>query len=187
MPQAFVLDYGRGDDADSAYRQLVLLSLVTVGFGVTLLAWPHATVRVLAVLLGLWFLLAGVARVVTAFFSRRGPAQQLLSGAVGLIFIIGGAACLRDVAKGIAVLALLVGLAWIFSGLAEFVVATRASGANRSWLTALATVSVLVGLVFLLWPAPSMTVLVALTGLSALVVGVTELAFAYRLHHPVAD
>lgn len=165
----------------SPFWQLVTLGLLTIGFGVAALIWPDASVRILAVLLGVWLLASGLARVVGAFLSGRSIPREVLSGIVGLVYLMAGAACLRDVANGVLVLALMIGLAWILSGVAEFVVALDAGGARRRWLTALAAVSVAIGFGFLVWPHPSLTVLVVLTGVSALAVGSAELVFAVQL------
>ena len=51
----------------------------------------------------------------------------------------------------------------------------------RAWLCGLGSVSALVGLAFLLWPGLSLTALVLLTGISALLIGAGEVAFALHL------
>ena len=163
------------------FWEVMVLGLTSVLFGLALLAWPDASVRVLAILMGVWFMVTGAARVVAAFFSGRGIGRQLFSGIIGIVFVMGGAACLRDVARGVLVLALMIAVAWIFSGIAELVFAFRTTGMARSWLVALAAVSIMIGFAFLLWPHPSLTVMIILTGVSALILGVGELAFAFQI------
>src|SRR5689334_16512682 len=140
------------------------MGITSIVFGLAVLVWPDVTVRVYAVLTGFWLLLAGVARVVGAFRRDRGLGRQVLSGIVGVVLFCAGAACLRDVTKAVTVLALLVGLAWLLGGLVWAVLAGRATGSTRGWLTALAAGSVVLGLVFLFWPSVSLTVLVWVTG-----------------------
>ena len=58
-------------------------------------------------------MVAGAARVLGAFVSERGIGRQVLSGTVGVVLLIGGVACLRNVAKGVLI------------GIAEIVFAVR--------------------------------------------------------------
>jgi uncharacterized membrane protein HdeD (DUF308 family) len=169
------------EEASSSFVLLLVLGVASVVFGIVVLVWPQATARVLAVLVGLWLLVLGATRVIGAFVSRRGLGREILSGIVGVILLIAGVACLRDVAKGVLVLAFLVALAWIFGGLAELVIAVQAGGAVRGWLTVLAVVSIALGLVFIVYPKLSLGFLVLMMGVSALVVGVGEIVFAFKL------
>jgi uncharacterized membrane protein HdeD (DUF308 family) len=150
------------------------------------LVWPAATVRTLGVLVGIWLMVAGIARILGAFLSKRGIGRQVLSGTVGVILLIGGVACLRNVAKGVAVLAFLIALTWILSGVAEFVIAFQATGATRMWLIALAVVSIAIGLVFMLWPSLSLATIVIMTGISGLIIGIGEIAFAFQMRRSAA-
>jgi uncharacterized membrane protein HdeD (DUF308 family) len=169
------------DDVSSSFWLVFVLGTASILLGIAVLAWPGETVRVLAVLLGIWLMVMGVARIIGAFVSRRGLGRQVLSGIVGVLLVIAGVACLRDVAKGTLVLAFVIALTWIFSGLAELVVAVTATGATRAWLLLVSVLSIAIGFVFLLAPEMSLTVLVILTGVSALLVGIAEVLFAFQL------
>jgi uncharacterized membrane protein HdeD (DUF308 family) len=171
----------RHEGVDVPFWQTLALGVLSILFGVALLVWPDVTVRVLGVLVGIWLLLVGVGRIFGAFVSWRGLGWQVLSGIVGVVFVAGGVACLRDVTKGVTVLAFLIALAWIFIGLAELVAAAAASGTARVWLTVLALAAIVIGFVFLLWPAPSLTVVVVLAGITSLLIGIGEVAFAVQL------
>jgi uncharacterized membrane protein HdeD (DUF308 family) len=102
--------------------------------------------RTLGILVGIWFLVAGAARVVGAFVTKRRIGRQVVSGVVGVVFLIGGLACLRNVAKGVLVLAFILALTWLLSGMAEFVIAFHATGTTRTWLIILAIASIAIGL-----------------------------------------
>jgi uncharacterized membrane protein HdeD (DUF308 family) len=160
---------------------VLVLGITSVVFGVAVLVWPNVTVRMIGILVGLWLLVAGAARIVSAFASGRGLGRQLLSGIVGVILVIAALACLRDVAKGVLVFAFMVALAWLFSGLAAVVAGISAHGAARVGLIILGLLSVVVGLVFMLWPSLSLAVFVVMTGIGALVVGIGEIVVAFQL------
>jgi uncharacterized membrane protein HdeD (DUF308 family) len=163
------------------FWQVMVLGLTTTLFGIAVLVWPAETLRTLGVLVGIWLMILGVTRILGAFSSKQGVGRQVLSGTVGVVLLIGGAACLRNVAKGVLVLAFLIALVWILSGVAEFAIAFQTTGATRRWLVILALVSIAIGIVFLLWPTLSLTTIVLLTGISGLIVGVGEIAFALQL------
>ncbi|OLE28613.1 MAG: hypothetical protein AUG44_07040 [Actinobacteria bacterium 13_1_20CM_3_71_11] len=159
----------------------LILGIVTVLFGVVVLAWPEVTLRVLAVLVGLWLLLGGIARIIGAFLPRGSLGRQVLSGIVGVLLVAAGMACLRNLVNALALLAFLVALGWMFSGLAETVMGLQAEGATRALLLVVGVLSILAGFVFLVMPGLSLATLVLLTGISAVVLGIGELVLAFRL------
>lgn len=164
----------------SPWWLLLVLGITSILFGVAVLVWPDVTLRVMAVLVGLWLLLAGIARVVGAFVSGRGVGAQVLSGLIGLLLIVGGVACLRNLVTGLLMLATIVAFMWLFSGLSELVLAFTATGSSRTWLLLLGAVSTLIGFAFLVWPGLSLTALVVMTGIGALIIGAAEVVFAFR-------
>jgi uncharacterized membrane protein HdeD (DUF308 family) len=168
------------------FWQVMVLGVATALFGLVVLIWPAETLRTLGVLVGIWLMVAGAARVLGAFVSERGVGRQVLSGTVGVLLLIGGVACLRNVARGVLVLGLVIALAWLLSGMAEFVIAFQASGTTRTWLLVLAVVSVAIGLAFTFWPGLSLMTIVVMTGISGLVIGIGEIAFAVRMRRAVA-
>ena len=160
---------------------LLLLGAVSVLFGIAVLVWPGATLKVLAVLVGIWLLLAGTLRIVGAFLPGRGVGRQVLSGIVGVIVFIGGVVCLRNLVTALAVLALIVSLSWLFSGLSATMMAFQATGATRAGLLIVGILSIIVGLVFLFVPGLSLAAVVLLIGISAIVIGAGELVLAFQL------
>jgi uncharacterized membrane protein HdeD (DUF308 family) len=69
---------------------------------------------------------------------------------------------------------------WLFTGLSELVLAFTATGSSRAWLLLLGAVSTLIGFAFLVWPGLSLTALVVMTGIGALIIGAAEVVFAFR-------
>jgi uncharacterized membrane protein HdeD (DUF308 family) len=55
-----------------------------------------------------------------------------------------------------------------------------------TWQPTIGAVSVLAGLLFLFWPGVSLTAVVLLTGVSALVIGAGEVAHAIVMHREAA-
>jgi uncharacterized membrane protein HdeD (DUF308 family) len=161
--------------------QLVALGLATIAFGVAVLVWPHVSLRILAVFIGLWLVFVGGTRIAGAFASGPGLGRRLLWAVAGLIALIAGLMCLTDEVIGRAAVVLLVATTWLLSGLVEVAMGVRGEPGTRGWLLALGIFSTVTGLAFLVWPALSLASLVILTGVSGVVVGAAELVFAFRL------
>lgn len=161
------------------FWQTLALGVVTALFGIVVLAWPGETLRVLGALVGIWLIVAGVMRVAAALTDHHALGRRLVTGLVGAVMVVGGVACLQDVADGVVVLALIVGLAWLMTGMSEIGIGLMTHGRARVWLTTMGVASLVVGLVFVVWPSVSLAAMVLLTGISALVIGCVEIAFAF--------
>ncbi|GAA2394962.1 HdeD family acid-resistance protein [Dactylosporangium salmoneum] len=168
------------NDQTAPFWQLFTMGAVTLAFGIAVVVQPDATLRLLGVLAGAWLLVIGLMRLVGALDRKQGLTQQILDGALGVILIVVGVTCLRDSAQGIIALSVIIGLAWLLSGFAALLVGLLARGRARLALFGLAAASILVGMVFLLWPEPSVQALVLLTGITALVLGTAEMVVALQ-------
>ncbi|MEV6926285.1 DUF308 domain-containing protein [Dactylosporangium sp. NPDC051485] len=168
------------NDQSAPFWQLFTMGAVTLAFGIAVTIQPDATLLLLGVLAGGWLLVIGLMRLVGALDRKQGMTQRVLDGALGVILIVVGVTCLRDSAKGIIALSVLIGLAWLISGFAGLLVGLLARGRARIALFALAAASMAMGLVFLLWPEPSVQALVLLTGITALVIGTAEMVVALQ-------
>jgi uncharacterized membrane protein HdeD (DUF308 family) len=105
-----------------------------------------------------WFLAAGIAWVVFAFF--------ILSFNYRTVWAI----------------AVFFGIAFILGGLMEFAVAAVAPG--WKWLYVLiGTVSIVAGLIALMWPGETFLVLSAIVGWLLLFYGIIDIVFAFSTRH----
>lgn len=50
---------------------VLVLGITSFLFGITVLAWPSGSLRLMAVLVGCWLLIEGITRVIGAFLSGR--------------------------------------------------------------------------------------------------------------------
>ncbi|WP_433291796.1 HdeD family acid-resistance protein [Actinoplanes sp. CA-030573] len=167
---------------------LLITGLLGVAFGIAVLVWPDITLRVMAALAGVWLFIAGCARIIGAFLPSGSIVRNVLSGIVGIIVLIAGVICLRNVVTRLALLALLFAITWILSGLTAVIVGTQREGTERTVLIIVGVVSLIAGLVFVFAPGLSLASLVILTGISSIVVGAGEvgLAFVVRRANAVA-
>jgi uncharacterized membrane protein HdeD (DUF308 family) len=167
-------------------RHMLALGSITMVFGVAVLAWPAATLRLLGVLIGVWLIATGALRLIRTFRGGHGAEKlfdRMLSGGLGIVLVLAGAACVSNAATGVVALAVILGLAWLLSGVAEILFGLFSRGGARVWLITLGVASIGVGLLFVAWPDISSRTLVLLTGITALILGTGEVSFGWQQRH----
>jgi uncharacterized membrane protein HdeD (DUF308 family) len=166
---------------------VALRGAVAVLFGVMALVWPGITLVALVIIFGAYALVDGVFTLIAALGRRDNVAAAggsrgwlVAQGVAGIL--LGG---LTFVWPGITALALLwVIAAWaVLTGVLEIAAAVRLRRELRhEWLLVLSgALSVLFGIVLVVWPAAGALTLVVLIGVAALVFGVTLLMLGLRL------
>lgn len=166
---------------------VLITGLLGVAFGIAVLVWPDLTLRVMAALAGIWLFVAGLARTIGAFLPGGGDVvRRVFSGIVGIILLIAGVICLRNVITRLALLALIFAITWILTGLTAVLVGAQSSGGERVVLIVVGLLALAAGLIFVFAPDLSLTALVLLTGISSLVVGTSEVVLAFILRRQPA-
>jgi uncharacterized membrane protein HdeD (DUF308 family) len=164
-------DAQRYDDGLAALSRLawpvVLAAAVAcLAVGVLLLAWPAATLTVVAILLGASLIAAGLYRLFEGF-AREGisggtRAAHLI---IGLLAIAVGLFCLRHHSVTVFLLAFLVGAFWIMHGISDLAAAFMPGPAGERLLIAVAGLfSIAAGTVVLFWPSISLLLLLYVLG-----------------------
>ncbi len=146
--------------------------VVTVLVGLVLVAWPHSTLAVLAVLVGIELLLTGVFRIVLAVSVASVDAGvRALTGFSGMLAALAGLLCLRAPLQTLLVVSLLVGVWLVITGLVDTFTAVVSHGSSsRPWDLTKGALTVVAGCYLVLDPTVS---------LSALVVIVSAWLFGY--------
>jgi len=155
----------------------------SVVLGIMVVAWPRATLLVGAMLFGVWLLIHGVIHVVNAVTATAvDVAVRALTGVLGILFIVAGVVCLRNVLVSLLAVATVIGATWLIGGIVALVSALSGqhSDATRWVVVALGVAMVLGGLVVLLWPGPSLATIVYLNGIWLIVIGAVQLVLALR-------
>ncbi|MEV7611739.1 DUF308 domain-containing protein [Streptomyces sp. NPDC089799] len=156
-------------------------ALVTLIAGILILVWPNETLHVLAILIGLYLLVAGVFRFVSAF-SRGEHGERWPTLLAAVVFVVAGVLCLRGPQQTITFLALLVGVVWLVSGmLGACRAVVNKDLPHRGFTFAIALLGVVAGIVVLCLPIESAVALTRLLGLWLLLLGVAELVGAFAI------
>ncbi|MER6347230.1 HdeD family acid-resistance protein [Streptomyces sp. NPDC001595] len=165
----------------SSWTWLLGMALVSLVPGVLALVWPDETLHVLAVIVGLYLLAAGVFRFVSAF--GKGHGGGFAGVLIAMLYVLAGVLCLRDPLQTIAALSLIVGAVWLVTGMltAWAALATK-DLPHRGAVLGAAALGIVAGVVVLALPTESALALTRLLGLWLLLLGLAELgvAFAWR-------
>ncbi len=171
------------DFATSAWPAFLAAAIGAIVLGIVLLAWPKATLTIVAILIGASLVVAGLLRIIDGFTAHDASGGRRVAHVlIGLLAIIVGLYCIRHYHVTIAVLAIIVGLFWILHGIADIAAGLFAGPFPGRGLTILVGIlSLCAGLIVLFWPTISLTVLVAVIGIWLLVYGLLMAITAFRL------
>ncbi|MFC9328481.1 HdeD family acid-resistance protein [Kitasatospora sp. NPDC057015] len=160
--------------------------VLTVVAGVVMLTWPEETARVVAIIIGLQLLVAGVVRFVTAFTHPEATGSRVLQVVLSLLSVLAGVLCLRHQLQTVGFLALIVGAYWLLAGILTLFVALAARGVpGRGLAVFLGAIGIIAGVVVLAYPVESAVALARLLGLWLLLLGLFEVVAAFLLRGAV--
>src|SRR2546423_1350819 len=163
---------------------LAVRGALAVLFGLLALIWPGITVLALVALFGAYCLVDGVIAIGTALFGGVAAAGRrgwlVVEGIAGVV-----AGIITFAWPGITTLVLLWLIAFwaLVTGVMEIVAAIRLRRELQGeWLLIVSgALSVLFGILLIVWPASGALALITLIGIYALIFGVALIALGFRL------
>jgi uncharacterized membrane protein HdeD (DUF308 family) len=167
-----------------AWWIMAVRGLAAVIFGVVALIWPEITLLALVLVFGAYVFVDGVFALIAA---ARG--RELAGGSRGWLVLEGllgvGAGIVAALWPDITALALLWVIAFwaVLTGVLEIFAAVRLRRMlNNEWMLVVAgALSIVLGLILIIWPGSGAIGLVWLIGIYAIVFGVVFLVLAFRL------
>jgi uncharacterized membrane protein HdeD (DUF308 family) len=186
------MDMQQSDDArdvlgriGESWGWVLAFSVATLILGVLVMAWPSATVKLVALLFGLQLFVGGLFSLVRAF-TRGGEGSRVLLAVLGVLGILVGIFVLRHLFQTVVILVILLGVYWVLHGIIEFFVAIDQRGAPARGLNAtMGILSFIAGVVLLSWPSPTLLVLVWVLGVWLVVYGLVGIAGAFMVRRAV--
>jgi uncharacterized membrane protein HdeD (DUF308 family) len=165
------------------WKWILVAGLLTIVLGVIVLAWPGPTILVASTLFGVYLLLSGLAELFMAFTLPRSAATRVMlfiSGALSLVLAIMSFRHVGD-AYAVLLLSLWIGIGFIFQGVSGVAVGIGESELpGRGWYVVAGIISVIAGLVVLVWPFDSIAVLTLAAGIWLVIVGITQIIQAFQ-------
>jgi len=158
-----------------AWGLVLAVGVVAVVFGILVLANIWGSVHLVAIFAGLFLLFAGVLQF---FIGGGGKTGRIVAGVVAIIL---GVALIAWPEASVKTVAVIIGLAFLISGISVAVAAIAARGEGYGAVVGFGAIVAVIGLVFIIWPGPTVTILMILVGLAALVFGIGAIVQALSL------
>jgi uncharacterized membrane protein HdeD (DUF308 family) len=156
---------------------IVFVAVSAIVIGIVGLLWTGATLVAISFLFGVFLIVAAIYRIAVAFENRRASAGGFVFNLIVAAVLFGtGIVCLNSSAQSIAILAIVLGIGWIFDGVADLFAAGGGYTKGRRGLVALSgVVSILAGIAVLFLPSFSLPIFVQVGAILLIFVGVTAL------------
>ena len=159
-----------------------VVGVAAIALGAALLLVPNKTLALAALLLGVYFVISGVVRIVSALVEPGLPGGwRVLDVFVGILLTFGGVVVVRNYGMTGQTLALLitlmVGFGWIMEGVLSLVESWRIP--HSGWAIAYAIISIIAGFVVLMSPLSSAVFMIIFGGCAMVVMGITSVIRAF--------
>ncbi|MEV0378773.1 HdeD family acid-resistance protein [Nonomuraea sp. NPDC050643] len=168
-------------DISRSWWPLLIRGIAAIVFGILALIWPGLTVLVLVIFFGAYALVSGIFSLIAGLrHGARSRAWLLISGIIGIL-----AGIVALVWPGITSLALLFIVAFwaILTGVAEVAagIQLRKQIDNEWMFIAGGVLSVIFGILLLIWPGAGLLSVVWLIAFFAILYGIAMIALALRV------
>ena len=169
------------------WKSTLISGILSLILGVLVLAWPAKSILVAAVAFGVYLLIVGIAQVAFAFslhVSAGGRVLLFISGAAALVLAM---LAFRHFSKGdeataVYLLAIWIGVGFIFRGVATTVSAiSDPTLPGRGWEIFIGIMSLLAGLIMLGSPFSTIVILAIVVGVWFVVIGVFEIMSSFGI------
>ncbi len=168
--------------ARSAWQLLLLIGIVAVMLGVIVLAWPGPSLLVAGVLFGIYLVVSGIGYVFAAFGTHTGAAMRVLAFLTGVVSLVLGFFCFRDKFEAVTLLALWIGIGWVFRGMTLLASALSFDHMpGRGWQAFSGVIIVIGGGVLIISPIDSIAVLTLVAGCWLIAIGIIDVITAFQV------
>jgi uncharacterized membrane protein HdeD (DUF308 family) len=166
------------------WKWTLAAGVLSIVLGGIVLAWPGPTILVASTLFGVYLLLTGFIGLFMAFTLPSSAGMRILAFISGALSVVLAILCFRHFGDGYAILllSLWIGIGFIFQGVSAIAAAIgEPKLPGRGWSIVLGIISVLAGLVVLVWPFDSIVVLVLVAGVWLVILGVVQIVRSFQI------
>lgn len=158
------------------WGSILLRGLFLAALGLCILLWPDVSIALIVRLIGVFCIVDGLTTILRANRFRP-PGRQWIQGAV----IAGLGAILLfwpDISGRFVVM--LFGVWLLYTGLSQILYSPNADGSGRTIMRGAGLVSIVAGIILLLWPGAGMVTIAWLIALPAVLIGALLIAMGLR-------
>jgi uncharacterized membrane protein HdeD (DUF308 family) len=168
--------------ARRAWPAVLVGGLGLIALGVILLVWPHASLTVVAILIGAALVVSGLVRLFEGFTaSNQSGGMRAAYVVVGLLAILAGLYCLRHHALSLFLVAFVTGVYFIAHGISDIGIAASVPVPGRGLRAVLGVFSLAAGIIMVIWPAITVVLLLTIVAAWLLFYGLILCALAFSL------
>ena len=171
---------GSTQRADNSWIIMLVGAAVTFVLGLIIVVWPHATLSVIAILVGIQLLVLGIIGLIAGFTSESGAGVRTVDIVLGLLGILVGLYFIRHLTVTVTLLAILLGVFWVMRGIVDLIVAAVAGPVPGRWIKAvIGVISLAAGLIVLFKPNESLKFLLVVLGIYLMLYGLALAFWAF--------
>ncbi len=168
------------------WKSTLVSGFLALVLGVLVLVLPGDSIVIAAALFGIYLLVTGIAQVIFAFslhVSAGGRVLLFISGAASLVLaVLAFRHFGSDSFTAILLLAIWIGIAFIFRGVATSVSAISDPDLpGRGWQIFIGVISLLAGIVMIGSPFESLAILTLIVGIWLVVIGAFEIVSSFGI------
>lgn len=168
--------------ARQAWPAVLIGGLAMIALGIMLLVWPHASLTVVAILIGAALVVSGLVRLWEGFTaSQASGGMRAAYVVVGLLAVLAGLYCLRHHALSLFIVAFLIGVYFIAHGISDIGVALSVPVPGRGFRAVLGVCSLAAGIILIVWPAITIVLLLTIAGAWLIFYGLVLGGLAFSL------
>jgi uncharacterized membrane protein HdeD (DUF308 family) len=169
------------NDMKRTWWALALLGVLSIGIGLLLIFWPSATLTTITAIVGLFMIIAGVVRFFVGVFDSSSDERWLLVF-MGIIGVVLGVIIMKNPEATIKVIVLITAIFWLIGGMVDvFRGIANADLPDRGVRIIFGALSLLFGVILLVWPGVTVGVFAALMGIYVVFFGLIEIIAAFQI------
>ncbi|HTQ21018.1 MAG TPA: HdeD family acid-resistance protein [Mycobacterium sp.] len=168
------------------WKSTLVSGVLTLAVGVAVLVWTGKSIVIAAVAFGIYLLITGFAQVAFAFslhVSASGRVLLFISGAASLVLaFLAFRHFSKDEATAVYLLAIWIGIGFIFRGVATTVSAISDPALpGRGWEIFVGVMSLLAGMIMLGTPFSGIVILAQVVGIWLIFIGTFEIVSSFGI------
>jgi uncharacterized membrane protein HdeD (DUF308 family) len=172
------------------WKSGLALGILNLLLGAVVLISPGDSIVVASVVFGVYLLVSGIAQAIVAFTVDMSVGSRVLFFISGALSVVLGYFAFRDFNNGAAVwmLAVWIGTGFLFQGVTATALAIEVPALpERGWYVFVGILTVVAGVVTLVWPISSIVVLTITAGTWLVLIGMTEVVWAVSARRTVKE
>lgn len=169
--------------AKDVWWLLLIRGIIAVIFGIVALVWPDVTVKVLIVVVGIFWIIDGIVSAIRAIQARKVVMSWVWWLAGALVSVIAGVVLFVWPDLTALAFAYLMGFWAILVGILEIIGSFQVMANGGQWIGSMVAgaLALIFGLILVIWPGSGIIGLMWLVGIFAIAFGVLFIVGAFQV------